>query len=245
MTQPIRWLFFDVGGTIFDDEPVYRHYEDLIFDLLNRHGCNVNEREFQSAVKAARRHYLPRYVNHLIWIFTEDEHLYERISVEFEKKVNRIPYPQFRDMVQLIPGMKDMLLELRTKYLLGIIGNQPAAVRRRIEDERLAGLFPVQAISAEMGMRKPDLRFYLAALAMAQCQPDEAVMVGDRLDNDIFPARALGMTTVRLKIGPHRHQPVLSPEYLPHYTCTNVKALGRLLMGSDLVSHAHGAEVMW
>lgn len=245
MTRPIRWIFFDVGGTIFDDEPVYRHHEELIFSLLNKYGCSVTEREFASAVKAARRHYLPRYVNHLIWIFTEDEKLYDRIGLEFEKKINRMPQGTFRKLVRVIPGVKDLLLELRQRYMLGIIGNQPAAVRRRLEDERLSNLFPVQAISAEMGMRKPDLRFYLAALSMAQCQPDEAVMVGDRLDNDVFPARALGMTSVRLKIGPHRHQPVLSPEYLPHYTCTNVKALSKLLTGDDLVSHGRGAEVMW
>ncbi len=241
----IRWLFFDVGGTIFDEEPVYRFHEEIILDLLERNGCGVEERQFQDAAKDARKHYLPRYVNHLIWIFTEDEERYQRISVEFERAVNRTPYPAFRESVQLIPGIKDLLLELRQHYMLGIIGNQPAAVRKRLEEERLTGLFPVQAISAEMGMRKPDLRFFLAALAMAQCQPNESVMVGDRLDNDIYPARALGMTTVRLKIGPHRHQPVLSPEYLPHYTCTSVKSLAKLLTSDELEPQAAGAELMW
>ncbi len=245
LEKPIHWLFFDVGGTIFDEESVYRMHEDLILGLLNKNGCNVGEREFRNAAKDARKHYLPRYVNHLIWIFTEHEKLYESISLEFERTVNKMPYSTFREHVQLIPGVKDLLLELRQHYMLGIIGNQPAAVRKRLEEERLTGLFPVQAISAEMGLRKPDLRFFLAALAMGQCQPNEAVMIGDRLDNDIYPARSLGMTTVRLKIGPHRHQPVLSPEYLPHYTCTSIKGLAKLLTSDELVAHTSGAELMW
>jgi putative hydrolase of the HAD superfamily len=70
-------------------------------------------------------------------------------------------------------------------------------------------------------------------------------MVGDRLDNDIFPARALGMTTVRLKAGPHRHQPVLSPEYLPDYTVSSTAELAKLLSSDRLVPQPEGAEIVW
>ena len=41
---------------------------------------------------------------------------------------------------------------------------------------------------------------------MAGCRPEEAVMVGDRLDNDIFPAKALGMGTVWVRQGLAVHQ---------------------------------------
>jgi FMN phosphatase YigB (HAD superfamily) len=147
--------------------------------------------------------------------------------------------------VNLLPGIKDLLFELRGRYSMGLIGNQPLVVRRRLEEEGLIELFPIQALSSEMGMRKPDLRFFLSALAMAGCAADEAVMIGDRLDNDIFPARMLGMTTVRLKMGPHRHQPVLSPEFLPHYTVSNPRELAALLTSETLVSRTGGGELVW
>lgn len=35
----------------------------------------------------------------------------------------------------------------------------------------------------------------------AGCLPQNAVMVGDRLDNDIAPAKNLGMKTIRIKQG--------------------------------------------
>lgn len=36
---------------------------------------------------------------------------------------------------------------------------------------------------------------------MAHCPPPRAVMVGDRLDNDIRPAKSIGMKTVWLRNG--------------------------------------------
>ena len=240
----LTWIFFDVGGTLFDDEPVYHYQEQLIFDLLNKNGCQVTEREFASAVRAARRYYLPSYVTHLIWIFTEEPERFEKIKLEYEKKMNGTSYKKYREMVPLLPGMKDLVMDLSGRYSLGIIGNQPAAVRRRLEEENLIDMFQVHAISAEMGMRKPDLRFFLGALSMAHCEPASAAMIGDRLDNDVFPARMLGMTSIRLKIGPHRHQPVLSPEYLPHYTVTTTRALAKLLLSPQFVSKSNGPELV-
>jgi len=241
----IKWIFFDVGGTILDEEPVLTFQENLIYELLNEHRLEVGEEEWASAIRAARSHYLPRYANHLIWIFTEDPALYERISLEFEHRVNRTGYRTYRKIMQVLPNMKSLLMDLSQRYSLGIICNQPAVTRQRLDEEGLLGLFQVHAISSEMDLRKPDLRFFLAALAMAKCQPDEAAMVGDRLDNDIYPARTLGMTAVRLKAGPHRHQPVLSPEYLPHYTVTSTQELAEFLVSADFVSKAHGAEMVW
>ena len=39
------------------------------------------------------------------------------------------------------------------------------------------------------------------AFELAGCQPYNSVMVGDRLDNDIRPAKALGMRTVWVRKG--------------------------------------------
>jgi HAD superfamily hydrolase (TIGR01509 family) len=241
----IRWIFFDVGGTLFDEEPVLGQQELLIHELLNKAGCEVSDREWASAVRAARRHFVPRHAAHLIWLFTEDLPLYRRVASQFERRMGKLSYTSYRKLAPPLPRMREMLLELRGRFKLGTICNQPAAIRRKMQDEGFLDLFEVHAISAEMDLRKPDLRFYQAALAMAHCQPEECAMVGDRLDNDIFPARALGMTTVRLKAGPHRHQPVLSPEYLPDYTVSSTAELAKLLSSDRLVPQPEGAEIVW
>lgn len=48
---------------------------------------------------------------------------------------------------------------------------------------------------------KPDLRLFETALQEAGCIASQAVMVGDRLDNDIYPAKSLGMGTIWVKQG--------------------------------------------
>lgn len=36
---------------------------------------------------------------------------------------------------------------------------------------------------------------------VAKCKPENAVMIGDRIDNDIVPAKQLGMKTIWIKQG--------------------------------------------
>ena len=55
--------------------------------------------------------------------------------------------------------------------------------------------------SAEEGISKPDSRIFELALERAKCNPSEAVMVGDRIDNDIIPAKKIGMHTIWMKQG--------------------------------------------
>jgi FMN phosphatase YigB (HAD superfamily) len=55
--------------------------------------------------------------------------------------------------------------------------------------------------STEEGLEKPDPVIFDLALSRAGCLPEEAIMVGDRLDNDIGPAKSLGWKTIRVLQG--------------------------------------------
>jgi FMN phosphatase YigB (HAD superfamily) len=53
-------------------------------------------------------------------------------------------------------------------------------------------------LSDEMGLAKPDPRFFQFLLEQASVPAEEALMIGDRTDYDIGPAKRLGMKTIRL-----------------------------------------------
>lgn len=55
--------------------------------------------------------------------------------------------------------------------------------------------------SAEEGVSKPDRRIFEIALERSSCKPENAVMIGDRINNDIVPAKQLGMKTIWVKQG--------------------------------------------
>jgi FMN phosphatase YigB (HAD superfamily) len=57
----------------------------------------------------------------------------------------------------------------------------------------------LQAVLAhDHGLRKADPGFYEDVLAVTRCDANELVHVGDSLENDVFPARAIGIRTVWL-----------------------------------------------
>lgn len=104
------------------------------------------------------------------------------------------------------------LEELRRRgWRVVVGGNQPQAFQQLVEELGL----PVDHVtsSGELGVEKPSAEFFTRIAATAGARPEECVHVGDRVDNDIVPARAAGMTVVHLRRGPwgvlHADDPAL------------------------------------
>lgn len=70
-----------------------------------------------------------------------------------------------------------------------------------LADLGLHGLFAGTHYARDVGVAKPDPAFYRGALARAGVAPQRALMVGDRVDNDYLPARAVGMWALWLDRG--------------------------------------------
>lgn len=67
------------------------------------------------------------------------------------------------------------------------------------------------------------------ALHDTGCNAESAVMIGDRLDNDIFPAKKAGMKTIWIKQGLGAVQQPLSEEYEADYTVNDLDEILNLL----------------
>ena len=93
-------------------------------------------------------------------------------------------------------------------YSLGIIANQSKGLDDRLKDFGIFCYFDMVVASDEIGVYKPDCKIFTHALESANCSPSCAIMVGDRLDNDIIPAKSLGMQTVWVRNGLARYQDV-------------------------------------
>lgn len=104
----------------------------------------------------------------------------------------------FEECLQPFPGALETLQELRkVKVRLSLISNGGAEPqRRKIDKFGLAGYFDAVVIEGELGIGKPDERAFRHALQQLGVVPQDTWMVGDNLEHDIAPARALGMTGV-------------------------------------------------
>jgi FMN phosphatase YigB (HAD superfamily) len=91
----------------------------------------------------------------------------------------------------------------------------------------------------EVGIAKPDLRIFQTALSQANCNSENAVMIGDRLDNEIYPAKKLGMKTIWVRQGWGGMSEPASEEYQPNYTASSlteiVPALDKLTSNRDQI----------
>ena len=177
LMNKIKWIFFDIGSTLVDESAVY---ENRIEEITQSN--NIDKNEFVAKViECAQTSPKP------IVSAAED----------YGVKV-----PAWRhDLEVLYPDTKELLQRLSQKYKIGIIANQDFGTEQRLTDFNVHQYINLVIASAEEGVAKPDLRIFRIALARADCKPEEAVMVGDRLDNDIIPANKIGMTTVWIKQG--------------------------------------------
>ncbi len=104
-------------------------------------------------------------------------------------------------------GARACLVTLREAGLrVGVLANQPASARADLERAGLLELCDGVWLSDAVGMAKPDPAFFRLALSMWSMPPGRVAYVGDRPDNDVAPAKALGMHTIRLRLGPHATQ---------------------------------------
>ena len=176
--ERVRWVFFDIGSTLVDETAAYDHrIREMIVGTYVTFGAFDNARitfarQGLDGNAAAIRYFGLRKT---LW-HSEDEE-------------------PFNDAEETLARL------CRKGYRLGIIANQPPGTAERLAAWGLAPFFDVLVSSAEMGIAKPDLAIFEKALKLSACAAEESVMVGDRLDNDMAPAKTVGMKTVWLKQG--------------------------------------------
>ena len=69
---------------------------------------------------------------------------------------------------------------------------------------------------------------------MADCKPENAVMVGDRLDNDIRPSKELGMKTIRIRKGIAAYAKPSCASEVPDLTVNSLSEVIGVLCNEDV-----------
>lgn len=138
--------------------------------------------------------------------------------------------PWHKEDERLFPDTIGCLEKLHRDYKIGIIANQSLGSRERLKKFGILKYIDVVVASAEEGVAKPDKRIFEIALERAGCKPEEAVMVGDRLDNDIVPANEIGMFTIWIKQGNWKDACPRYEEEQPDMMVRNLHELYEIIM---------------
>ncbi|PZM86402.1 MAG: hypothetical protein DLD55_05750 [candidate division SR1 bacterium] len=130
----------------------------------------------------------------------------------YENLCKNMGLPMTKDNVNLLMNIRDyaesqsklylytipMLKQLRKLgYKIGLLSNSSIfAVEVLKRKTNLLDYIDYPLFSFEVGTIKPDLAFFEKMLEITGYKPEEVIMVGDKLHDDVLPPRELGMNAI-------------------------------------------------
>lgn len=205
MTAPYRCILFDLDHTLFDFEASKEvAFSNVVASL------GISEASAVSRL-AAQFHDVERplwkglesgeltlaSLNHRRW-----QGLLDVADLEAEADAATLGAAYLFELGRnggFFPGARDVLETLHGDFLLGMITNGYAEVQRaRMEHFDFGHLFGPVVISSEIGVAKPDRRFFDVARAQVSddITNDEILVVGDSLSSDMAGAVGYGLDAV-------------------------------------------------
>lgn len=193
---PVRALFFDVGGTLLHPFP---SVGAVYASVANRHGiattADAMERAFRQSWTALGRSDLTTSRKEW-WREVVFASLGQENEACFEELYSAFARPE---VWRVFPDVEATLQVAQARGLhIGVISNWDERLRPLLSALGLARYFKTMTISCEVGVEKPDVKIFLAALRAAGVTANETVHIGDSYDHDVRGAEAVGMAAILL-----------------------------------------------
>jgi HAD superfamily hydrolase (TIGR01509 family) len=202
----IEAVLIDAGGVLVDPN------WEVIASLLAARGAPVSAAALRAAEPAAKREIDDASV---IGSTTDDERtasylarVLRHAGIEVapaavrgaSKEMSRLHAE--RGLWEIVPdGVVEALGALRAAGLrLALASNADPLLRGKLGELGIAQRLDHLGISGEMGVEKPDLRFFAAILAAIDVPPQRALHVGDVYEIDVVGARAAGLAVVLVDV---------------------------------------------
>ena len=208
----ISVLLFDIGETLLDAVGQQDALMAAHRTVLERFGFELSVEEYSRLDSEKISQFVPSAMHAITWHFAgSDVRLFNEITREV-----RSHYSEIRSLgCRLYPGAEAVLEQLACEYTLALAGNAPADIVDVLDDLGVLRWFRHTDVSGSLGIKKPDERFFRTILDRAGFAPSEAIMIGDRLDNDIIPAKQVGLRTVWMRRGRYAALEPRVPDELP------------------------------
>lgn len=203
--ENIKWVFFDVGSTLVDEHIVY-------------------EERMKKIAKAANTSYDKVY-NLTVEFYRQNK----KGDLEAAKLLGTELPRWEREYEKTYADAEKCLKALSGRYKIGVIANQSPGTVQRLESYGLLGYIDLVVASAEEGVAKPDKRIFELALNKSGCKASDSVMIGDRIDNDIVPAKALGMRTIWVRQGFGQYWSIKGENEKADFTVDSLSELCKIL----------------
>ena len=217
----ITTVFLDAGGVILDESEQERTLSVLAAEFLSGIVEGYSPEAYWHDVEEASRVYAPRIYQYVFYKYLKHEpHSFDTIYGAF-----LAAFEERRPPLRLTDGLAEEVRSLSSGFDLGILGQYGHEVVELLERHSLADCFTYTYTQDDFGVTKPDPRYYEQVADACGVRPEECVMVGDRLDKDVVPARQVGMKSIRIRVGILKDQEARVPFEVPDLELPGIKGL--------------------
>ncbi|MFT2818068.1 HAD family hydrolase [Leifsonia sp. A12D58] len=223
----VRAVFCDIGGPIYDDENFVAAVLTALDELRERDGNGAVDRsQFREVYNRIRAQ--------------QSGSLREALAADFLGSVDRKrelheltrtywSHPAGTMYDDVLPFFRQLAGRVR----IGVLANQEAPVIDALHRDGLGGLIDVWGVSAVVGFEKPSPELFRWCLKEAGVAPGEAVHIGNRLDTDVRPAKAVGLRTVWLLRGEAPDEPSVEQLAEPDFAVHSLGGLAERLLSTE------------
>jgi putative hydrolase of the HAD superfamily len=198
----ITTVLLDAGGVILDESEHEQVRAELAVEILNQQMPGYSLDEYYSDVEEAVKCFCPSIYQHVFWnALNKDMSLFDKLYAAYlaEWKNRKPP-------LMLNSGFETELREISGQFDMGIAGQYGQELLTLLEEHALLEHFSLRLTQDDLSTTKPDIRFYDQIVKEAGVNPQQCIMVGDRIDKDVIPAKLLGMKTILVRVGLHKNQ---------------------------------------
>lgn len=194
MQRAQRLIAFDVGGVMAEENRY-----DLVAVPHAIRLCQDAGFELDSEAVIESRENCPRGYRgkRLVYALIQ-----AGVPEEFAKRVSRDLYandhPAYYAGLTPRPEFLALFPELRKHAKVVLAANQHLEVRDWMQDHQLDRQIDGAIFDFELGVAKPDPDFFRKVLTHFNVQAENALYIGDRIDNDVIPALLTGWDVIRL-----------------------------------------------
>ena len=198
-------LCFDYGGTL-DTGGI--HWADFLWQEYQYHHVPVTHEAFYQAYVHTERYLGLHDVIHSNHTFREtlsikvQLQLHELLSEEQlnseRNDAKLIVDSSYQRVLAVLDDVRPVLESLSKSHTLVLVSNFYGNLHTVLHEFHLDSYFKDVVESATVGIRKPDSAIYQLALRRNHLRPEDTLVIGDSLKNDILPAHSLGIHTVWL-----------------------------------------------
>lgn len=199
----IKAILFDADDTLYRTKVFVKGIDMKVMKRISkktRIPANQLYEEWRGIVKKVKRYKNPkvRYRNYSYTLLLEKHEV--KNAARLGKKEYEFFNKKLIKKIKLMPDIKPVLKSLKKNYKIAITtGDNRKRVKRKLKKFALGKYFKTIISSTDVGSVKPDKRFYTLAAKRLGVKTRECLVVGNNYEDDIKPAKRLGLKTVMFR----------------------------------------------